>query len=89
MKVFLSWSGSESEQLAKIFKDWLPNVLQYVEPYMSSQDINLGERWNNNISASLEDSTFGLIFVTPNNINAPWLNYEAGALSKTFDSRVV
>ncbi|MFJ8268517.1 hypothetical protein [Peribacillus asahii] len=89
MKVFLSWSGNESKQLAGIFKEWLPNVLQYVEPYMSAKDISLGERWNNNIIGSLEESVFGLIFVTPSNINAPWINYEAGALSKTFDSKVV
>ncbi|PFL14003.1 hypothetical protein COJ07_29240 [Bacillus cereus] len=89
MKVFLSWSGSESKQLATIFKEWLPNVLQYVDPYMSAQDISMGERWNNNITDSLEESVFGLIFVTPSNINAPWINFEAGALSKTFDSRVV
>ncbi|MCK2020516.1 toll/interleukin-1 receptor domain-containing protein [Peribacillus frigoritolerans] len=89
MKVFLSWSGNESKQLAEIFKEWLPNVLQYVDPYMSAQDISLGERWNNNISGNLEESDFGLVFVTPMNINAPWINYEAGALSKTLDSKVI
>ncbi|HDR7685307.1 TPA: toll/interleukin-1 receptor domain-containing protein [Bacillus toyonensis] len=89
MKVFLSWSGSESRQLAGIFKEWLPNVLQYIEPYMSAEDISLGERWNNNITDSLEEAVFGLIFVTPSNINAPWINFEAGALSKTYDSKVV
>ncbi|MDA2478424.1 TIR domain-containing protein [Bacillus cereus group sp. Bce025] len=89
MKVFLSWSGSESKQLAGIFKEWLPNVLQYIEPYMSAEDISLGERWNNNITDSLEEAVFGLIFVTPSNINAPWINFEAGALSKTYDSKVV
>ena len=89
MKIFLSWSGSESKQLASIFKEWLPNVLQFVEPYMSAKDISLGERWNNNITGNLHDSYFGLIFVTPSNINAPWINYEAGALSKTLDAKVV
>lgn len=89
MKIFLSWSGNESKQLAAIFKEWLPNVLQFVEPYMSAKDISLGERWNNSITGNLHESSFGLIFVTPTNINAPWINYEAGALSKTFDSKVV
>lgn len=89
MKIFLSWSGDESKQLATIFKEWLPNVLQFVDPYMSAKDISLGERWNNSISGNLQESTFGLIFVTPSNINAPWINYEAGALSKTLDSKVV
>ncbi|PFR60366.1 hypothetical protein COK36_12640 [Bacillus cereus] len=89
MKVFLSWSGNESKQLAGIFKDWLPNVIQYVKPYMSAQDIAMGERWNNNITNNLEQSDFGLIFVTPFNINAPWINFEAGALSKTIHSKVI
>ncbi|WJE54314.1 toll/interleukin-1 receptor domain-containing protein [Bacillus cereus] len=89
MKVFLSWSGNESKQLATIFKEWLPNVLQYVEPYMSAQDISMGERWGNSIADNLEESVFGLIFVTPSNIKAPWINFEAGALSKTFESRVI
>ncbi|OMF04026.1 hypothetical protein BK129_18885 [Paenibacillus amylolyticus] len=89
MRIFLSWSGSESRQLAAIFKEWLPNVLQYADPYMSAKDISLGEMWNNNIRNNLEESVFGLIFVTPTNINAPWINYEAGALSKTLDSKVV
>lgn len=89
MKIFLSWSGNESKQLAAIFKEWLPNVLQFVDPYMSAKDISLGERWNNSITGNLHESTFGLIFVTPSNINAPWINYEAGALSKTLDSKVV
>lgn len=89
MKLFLSWSGNESKQLASIFKEWIPNVLQYTEPYMSAKDISLGEMWNNNIRNNLEESVFGLVFVTPDNINAPWINYEAGALSKTLDSKVV
>lgn len=89
MKVFLSWSGNESRQLAEIFKEWLPNVLQYIDPYMSSKDISLGERWNNSITDNLNESSYGLVFVTPANINSPWINYEAGALSKTMDSKVV
>ncbi|OXS70221.1 hypothetical protein B1B04_18840 [Lysinibacillus sp. KCTC 33748] len=89
MQVFLSWSGKESKQLAAIFKEWLPNVLQFVEPYMSAKDISFGERWNNNITGNLQESSYGLIFVTPSNINAPWINFEAGALSKTLDSKVV
>ncbi len=89
MKIFLSWSGIESKKLAWAFKEWLPNVLQYVEPYMSSKDIALGERWSNSIADNLDQSVFGLVFVTPSNIDAPWINFEAGALSKTYNSKVV
>lgn len=89
MKIFLSWSGNESKELAGIFKEWLPNVLQYVEPYMSSNDIQFGDRWSENIKENLETAVFGLIFVTPSNIDSPWINFEAGALSKTLNSRVI
>lgn len=89
MKVFLSWSGSTSNQLARIFKEWLPNVLQYVEPYFSEEDIELGEFFPNNIKEKLTDYNFGLIFITEENIRSPWINFEAGALSKDLDSRLV
>lgn len=89
MRIFLSWSGDRSKYLAKCFKEWLPNVLQYVDPYMSEKDIKLGERWGKSIEENLRSNDFGLVFVTPENINAPWINFEAGALSKSLQSRLV
>ncbi len=89
MKVFISWSGPLSHQVAIALRDWLPSVLQVVEPYVSSEDIDKGARWSTDISKELEDSSFGIICVTPENIEAPWVNFEAGALSKSLDrSRV-
>lgn len=89
MRIFLSWSGNRSKYLAKCFKEWLPNVLQYVEPYMSEKDIKLGERWGKSIEENLRSNDFGLVFITPENIDAPWINFEAGALSKSLQSRLV
>lgn len=89
MKIFLSWSGNRSRHLATAFKEWLPDVLQYIDPYMSAKDIQLGERWSTNIEDSLRSHDFGLIFVTPENIDAPWINFEAGALTKNLKSRVI
>ncbi|MFI4990927.1 MAG: toll/interleukin-1 receptor domain-containing protein [Solirubrobacterales bacterium] len=89
MKVFISWSGSLSHQVAVALRDWLPSALQIVEPYVSSEDIDKGARWSTDISRELEHSSFGIICVTPENIEAPWVNFEAGALSKSLDrSRV-
>ncbi|HST55234.1 MAG TPA: toll/interleukin-1 receptor domain-containing protein [Solirubrobacteraceae bacterium] len=89
MKVFISWSGTQSHKVAIALRDWLPSVLQIVEPYVSSEDIDKGARWSTDISKELEDSSFGIICVTPENIAAPWVNFEAGALSKSLDrSRV-
>ena len=86
MKIFISWSGSLSQQVAKILHEWLPSVLQTVKPYMSSEDIDKGSRWSIELARELESSSYGIICVTPDNISAPWLNFEAGALSKAFDA---
>lgn len=89
MKIFLSWSGERSRYLAECFKDWLPNVLQFVDPYFSKQDISLGERWSTNLDNNLNIHNFGLVFVTPENIKSPWINFESGALSKELKSRLI
>lgn len=89
MKVFISWSGTKSHKVAIVFRDWLPSVIQSIEPYVSSEDIDKGARWSTDIAKELEDSTFGLLCVTKENMNAPWLSFEAGALSKTMDKSFV
>jgi len=89
MKVFLSWSGEQSHKVAVVFRDWFPSVIQSLVPYVSSEDIDKGARWSTDIAAELEDSTFGILCVTKDNINAPWLTFEAGALSKTMDKSFV
>ena len=89
MKVFLSWSGHKSHQVALILRDWLPSVIQSIMPYVSSEDIDKGARWSTDIAKELEDSTFGILCVTKENLDAPWLLFEAGALSKMMDKSSV
>lgn len=89
MKVFLSWSGNKSHRVALVFRDWLPSVIQSVTPYVSSEDIDKGARWSTDIAHELEDSNFGILCVTKENLNEPWLSFEAGALSKTIDKSYV
>jgi len=89
MKIFISWSGPLSRQIAVLLRDWLPNVIQAIDPWMSAEDIDKGARWSSEIARQLQDTNAGIICVTPDNQNAPWLNFEAGALSKSVDmSRV-
>ena len=85
MKIFISWSGPLSRTVAEALRDWLPSVLQYAEPYVSSQDINKGTRWSVEIGRELDATDFGIICVTPGNLERPWLNFEAGALAKSFE----
>ena len=73
-----------------MFRDWLPSVIQFLEPYVSSEDIDKGARWLSDISGELDNSSFGILCLTRTNLDAPWLVFEAGALSKSIDkSRVV
>lgn len=90
VKVFISWSGEESRQIAEALRDWLPAIFESVEPYMSERDNEAGVRWNSVISGELETSGFGILCLTPGNLQAPWLLFEAGALSKSVETaRVV
>lgn len=90
MKVFLSWSGEPSKAVAQALREWLPDVIQNLRPWMSQQDLGAGVRWSTEIEGELRASTFGVICVTANNRHAPWLNFEAGAMSNKLEgSRVV
>jgi TIR domain len=86
VKIFISWSGEASHAVAIALRDWLPSVLQAVEPYVSSEDIEKGARWNAEIAQQLNNTEFGIVCVTRSNVGSPWLNFEAGALSKSVDT---
>lgn len=86
MKIFISWSGTKSHNVARILRDWIPKVMQYISPYVSSEDIRKGKRWLISIASELEGSDFGIICLTKSNTDAAWLNFEAGALSKATQS---
>ncbi len=85
MKIFLSWSGTLSHKLALAFKDWLPLVIQSLDPYVSSESIEKGARWSPELDAALSASRFGIICLTPDNLNSRWLNFEAGALARAIE----
>jgi hypothetical protein len=83
MNVFLSWSGALSHDVAKALVAWIPQVIQAVKPWISSQDIEKGARWFEEIGESLSSTDFGVLCLTASNLSAPWILFEAGALSKS------
>ncbi|MEE8076839.1 MAG: toll/interleukin-1 receptor domain-containing protein [Candidatus Binatia bacterium] len=89
MKVFISWSGDRSKAVANAVRDWLPNVIQSLQPWMSEADIKKGARWLQDIAHELEDTRIGLVCLTPENLAEPWLLFEAGALAKTLEETFV
>jgi hypothetical protein len=89
MKVFLSWSGETSRRLAEALREWLPAVLQAAEPWMSAEDIDKGARWSAHVAGELSEARVGILCLTRDNLAAPWLLFEAGALSKTLERTYV
>lgn len=86
MKIFISWSGTISQRVAMNLREWLPLVVPGVKPYVSGEDIEKGARWATDIGSELEASAYGVLCVTEHNQNAPWILFEAGALSKKLES---
>jgi TIR domain len=90
MKVFISWSGDRSKEIAEELRDWLPTIVQSLEPFISTQDVPVGERGLNVLASQLQDCSFGILCLTQENKQGQWIHFEAGALSKVIDaSRVV
>jgi hypothetical protein len=89
LKIFISWSGNKSNLVAAVLRDWLPAVIQAARPYFSPEDIAKGARWSSEVAAELQESKVGLLCVTAENLTAPWLMFEAGALAKSLDKTCV
>ncbi len=91
MKVFISWSGQQSKAVAEVLRVWLGYVFQgNPELWMSGHDISAGDRWANQLGLVLEQSSLGILCLTHENINAPWILFEAGSLAKSVtSSRVI
>ncbi len=81
--VFISWSKEKSKALAQALREWLPHVLQTIEPWMSEFDIDVGDHWESAIDEALGRAQFAIVCLTETNHQSPWVNYEVGFLSKT------
>jgi len=89
MKVFISWSGERSKQVAELLNDWIQCVIQAASPWMSSKDIDRGALWFSEINDQLANTCVGIICLTQQNKNKPWILFESGALAKGITSNRV
>ena len=81
--LFLSWSGQRSYLVAKAFYVSLKEIFRDsdLEIYFS-ENMTKGVRWNQALNDALNNADFGILCLTKENLSAPWLMYEAGALSR-------
>jgi hypothetical protein len=85
LKVFISWSGN-SKGVALAINKALPSLFDKASPWISTENRS-GSIWLPAIDEQLTDTDFGIICVTKANQHAPWLNFEAGALSRRVDAK--
>jgi len=83
MRVFITWSGDRSRIVAEALRDWLPGIVQSVQPWISSKDIEKGSRPLEVIQAELDGAHFGIAVLTPENLDEKWIHFESGAIAKT------
>lgn len=82
-KIFISWSGEYSKKIAIALKTALENYVFIntdCQCFVSDLDIAAGSDWWNKIKAELRQCYYGIICITKENVKAPWIHFEAGAL---------
>lgn len=89
MKIFVGWSGEESGRIGEVIRQWIPSVIQSVKPYYTPNDMENGSNWFSEISSKLAETKLGVICITKDNYNAPWLLFVLGALSQQIDTSLV
>jgi len=87
MKVFVSWSGDLSRNVAEVLRTHLPRIIQGLDVFMSKHDMESGGRWSIQLAEELEEARFGILCLTPDNLDSPWILFEAGALTKHVEGR--
>jgi hypothetical protein len=88
MRIFICWSGEQSKQVATAMDSWLPTIFGADSTFYSEKSIEKGTRWFEVVNLELNRATAGLVCVTLENVLAPWIHFEAGALAKAVDQKL-
>jgi len=80
--IFISWSGDSSKKIALALKDSLENdIFQEKELcFVSDTGIKKGDNWYAAIKHELANCKYGIACITKENISAPWIFFESGAI---------
>jgi hypothetical protein len=81
MRVFISWSGKSSRRIAEALQNWLPKIFHNNVDLWVSNDIEQGSNWVVELAKGLEQSQFGILCMTADNLESSWMLFEAGAIS--------
>lgn len=82
-KIFICWKGDNSKNIAIELKNMLENEIfenSGLCCFVSEIDIQAGDDWWNKIKKELKSSSRGIICITKENLQAPWVFFESGAM---------
>lgn len=88
MVVFVSWSAPISHKIAQALCEWLPELNPSWETYISDE-IEAGSFWFEELTDSLKKAHAAILCMTRENLQSPWLLFEAGALCIGSDVPVI
>lgn len=88
IKLFLAWSGDKGRLVAEALVKWLPEVIPDVKPWMSDRNI-VDTVWFNEIVTAINEAKAGIVCLTRENFDRPWILFEAGGLMVNCDKTAV
>ena len=62
-----------------------PTSFRASNQFVSTGDIDKERRWSEVLASELAQIGYGIIILTRDNVREPWINFEAGAISKAID----
>jgi hypothetical protein len=82
--VFISWSEEPAGEIAKQVQYLLEKIFPNPDIFFFVSNLKIcgGDDFRNILNEELENSHFGILILTKNNIAKPWIMFESGALSK-------
>jgi hypothetical protein len=89
MKVFVSWSGRLSQQIAEELKKYLVDVFGDTLEIFLSADSEPGTKWQRVLDSELSEADAALLVLTAESCSRPWVLFEAGAISVGPDKKRV
>lgn len=78
VRVFLSWSGESSKQVANALKDGMRRLSDRLEPWLS-EDLQPGAEWASMLVPQIKKASLAVLCLTRRNVGAAWIAFETGA----------
>ncbi|GEM_PF-3770660 len=78
--VFISFSGLRSRKIAELLAELIANHLSRLRVFLYGPES--GSRHLEDLGGELDVLSYAILCLTPENMHAPWIHFEAGAISK-------